>query len=89
MNKQEKLIEELEKTLLEFDTYKKRYKEQASHHRVQRYEDSENGQGDYHLAYENLNEGAYRAIKFAMDKISSTMMELNFKHAKIVEGGKV
>jgi hypothetical protein len=46
------------------------------------------GQDRYHLANAELNEGAERGLNFAITKISSTIMNLNFKNAKIKEGGK-
>jgi hypothetical protein len=88
MNKYQELIEELEKTLLELDTISKRHASKAKHHKVMGQTDTDMGQDRYHLANAELNEGAERGLNFAITKISSTIMNLNFKNAKIKEGGK-
>ena len=73
MNKYQDLVEELEKVLLEFETYKARKKELFSYHKAQLSEDSENYRKGYHRYYESNNKGANYAYGHVIVKIKTLL----------------
>lgn len=73
MDKYQELIKELEKNLLELETYKARKKELFSYHKAQISKDSENYRKGYHRYYEGINKGAYYAHDGVIKKIKTLL----------------